>query len=114
VPQEEKKELWKMQQFRGVEARVRTPSGRYSEPKIRPTYSFDAGRYPVVRAGMPEGLGAQQFPELPAALPLQPEKSRSALSNGPFALTNSSAALEGNQVTLTSDQIRELEQVPQQ
>lgn len=69
---EERRELWKMQQFRDVPSRVSSASSRYAAPAIRPTYSYDAGRFPLVRAGMPQGLGAHQYPELPSAMPLRP------------------------------------------
>jgi hypothetical protein len=68
----EPKDLWKMNQFRNVNSRVTSASARYAAPANRPTYSYEGGRFPVVRAGMPQSLGSHQYPDLPASMPFQP------------------------------------------
>jgi hypothetical protein len=101
----ETKELWKMSQFRQVSSRVSNPHARYAPPPKddRPTYSFDAGRFPVVRAGMPQGLGSHQYPELPSTLPHQPTTRIQGLASSSASFTNSSKALQGNQATVNLD-----------
>jgi len=83
----EPKELWKMKQFKEVEGRIHQIPIRYA-PQQSPTFNLDAGRFPIVRAGMPEGLGAYQHPALlhgHAALPLSPTKRITGFSAAPSA-----------------------------
>lgn len=91
----EQKEEWKMKQFRNVESRINQIPVRYAAlpSNDRPTFSSDAGRFPVVRAGMPEGLGYYQYPESPSALPLQPTKQIQGISAAPSQQQQFSASL---------------------